>query len=320
MPAAPRFSIVIPSYDRSALLVEAVDSALAQEAADFEVIVVDDGSTDDTRQVMDSYGDRIRYIHQENGGLAAARNRGVAASRGEFVAFLDSDDLLERLFLQRVQTTFQQHPECGAVFVAEREFVNSTDPPGRIHTKRTPGLRFDPVGLMSRDTGVGSGRPPVIRRVLLEKHGGFDETIRSAVDSEMWIRYSFEVEMILLPEPGIRRRIHPDRLSADQVADARDWLRIMEWLDREHPNFVREHRKAYRRTLAKQHIRLGRELLARGNGGPQRAEARRHLRSAIRISPGNRRPYIYLLWALVAPRTYGAWRRWELEHPTRRRV
>jgi hypothetical protein len=310
----PLFSIVISSYNRAALLVEAVDSALAQTRTDYEVIVVDDGSTDETRKAMAIYGDRIRYIHQENGGLAAARNRGIQASRGEFVAFLDSDDLLDPPFLERVWATFQEHPECGAVFVAERVFVNRDDPPGRVHSKRTPGVHFTSAGLVSRDTGVGSGRPPVIRRHLLERLGGFSETIRCAVDCEMWIRYSFHVPMVLLPEPSIRRRIHPGNLSANRAQDARDWLQIMDWLRREQPEFVNENTDIYRRTLAKQHTRLGRELLAQGGGDPGRLqEARHHLLSAIRTYPyGGRRPYIYLFWALVAPGTYATWRRREI--------
>jgi len=310
---APTFSIVIPSYNRSALLVEAVDSALSQTFKDFEVIVVDDGSTDDTRQAMAVYGDRIRYIHQENGNMAAARNRGIAAARGEYVAFLDSDDLFEPECLQKVLEVFHKYPDCGAVFGAEREFTHKDDPPGRLLTKRTPGIYFDTAGLVSRDTGVGSGRPPVIRRCHLERLGGYNLVIGGAEDCEMWIRYSFDVTMMLLPEPYIRRRIHPGTRSTGRAKNARGWLHILAWLQAEHPEFVRQHPKAYYRTLSKQHIRLGRELLAQGGGDRRRvAEARSHLRQAIRAYPYSRRPYIYLVAALISPGAYAAWRRWEV--------
>jgi hypothetical protein len=306
------FSVVIPSYNRADLVPQTIDSVLAQTDRDFEVIVVDDGSTDGTGEVLRRYGDRIRYVQQNNGGLAAARNRGIREANGVFVAFLDSDDLYEAEFIRRVRETFREFPDAGAVFVAEREFVTTGGPLGPVMTKRTPGRYFTPAGMVGRDTGVGSGRPPVIRRSVLAAHAGFNESLRCAVDSEMWIRLSFDVPMVVLSEPLIRRRYHAGNLSGDQVKDAEDWLTILAWLRDAHPGFVREHARVYRRTLAKNHLRVGRELLAREGRDPERlARARRELAAAVRAYPTMRRALIYLAWSYVAPSTYPRWRRFE---------
>jgi dTDP-4-amino-4,6-dideoxygalactose transaminase/glycosyltransferase involved in cell wall biosynthesis len=264
-----RFSVIIPTYNRADMVTEAVESVLAQTHRDFEIIVVDDGSTDDTTGALAPWRGRVRYVHQANAGLAAARNRGIREATGDFVAFLDSDDLFEPRLLERVLATFRARPEAGAVFVAEREFGNGAGPAAaRLHKKETPGLTFTPAGLIGRDTGVGSGRPPVIRRAWLDRLGGFDETMRCAVDSEMWIRYSFQVRMVYLPEPLVRRRVHSGNLSRDRAADAADWLRILDRLRRDHPDFPRRHPLVWRRTLGKHHLRLGAALLARGASGP----------------------------------------------------
>ena len=89
----PKISVIIPTHNRARYVSEAIDSVLAQTYSDYEVIVVDDGSTDDTRFVLQSYGDKIRYIYQPNAGVSAARNHGITEARGDWIAFLDSDDI-----------------------------------------------------------------------------------------------------------------------------------------------------------------------------------------------------------------------------------
>jgi len=312
MSASPEVSIVIPTYNRARYVREAVESALSQTFRDLEVIVVDDGSTDGTRGALGSLIDRVRYFRQENRGLAAARNTGIARARGRYVAFLDSDDRLEPRMVDEVLRTFREHPDAGAVFVAEREVDEDGRPTGRLHTKRTPGVRFSTAGMLSRDTGVGCGRPPVVRREWLEQLGGFDESFPSAVDCEMWIRYSFRVPMVLNPEPLVLRRTHPGHLSGDRALNARQWLRILDRLRREHPECVRAHPRVYRRALGKENLRLGRELLGRATGSPPTlAEARRALGRAVRAWPWFLRAWVYLAWAWTFPSTYGPWRRWE---------
>lgn len=310
----PTVSVIVPTYNRGDLVTQAVDSLLRQTVPPDEIIVVDDGSTDHTRAALEPFMARIRYIHQENGGLAAARNRGIRESRGELLAFLDSDDLWEPRMLEAALETFRRHPEAGAVFTADRDIDHNGHPTGRVHTKRSPGIHFTPLSMLTRDTGVGCGRPPIVRRAWVEKLGMFDETMRCAVDCDMWLRYAFSVPMVLQPEPLVRRRVHGANLSFDYGRDAEDWLRILDRLESSHADFVRGNRWAYRRVLAKHHLRKGRHLLTVAAGDRDgRREARRALLRAVRSYPFVIRPYLYVVWSYLAPSTYSRWRRWEFQ-------
>lgn len=310
---SPLVSIVIPTYNREDLVAQAIDSALAQTHPRCEVVVVDDGSKDRTAEVLARYAGRIVAIRQENKGLAGARNTGIRESRGELVGFLDSDDLWEPRLVEAALEIFAAHPEVGAVFLAEREIDVAGNIRGKVHTKRTPGRFFTPEGMIGRDTGVGSGRPPIARRSLLER-GMFDEGFRNFADCEMWIRHVFDAPMAILEEPLVLRRVHPGNVSADIARDAELWLRILDDVERKHPEFAAAHDALMRRTRGKQHLRIGREYLARCRSDASLLpEARRRLREAIRLWPRFHRAWTYLAWSWIAPRSYGAVRAAEVK-------
>ncbi|MDX1389910.1 MAG: glycosyltransferase, partial [Acidobacteriota bacterium] len=272
----PDVSVIIPTYNRADLVIDTVESVLAQTHPSLEIVVIDDGSTDPTREVLAPYHDRIRYVPQANRGLAGARNRGIAEARGRFLAFLDSDDCFEPEMLGAALETFERYPDAGAVFSAETEIDADGNPLDRVFTKKSAGPYFTPVSMIDEDTRVGSGRPPVIQREWVDKLGGFDETIRCAVDVAMWTRYAFHVTMVLQPRPLVLRRIHPANISGNQLQDAKDWLRILDDIRRDHPEFVREHPGVYRRVVAKQQMRYGRELMVANCDDPEALrEARR---------------------------------------------
>src|SRR5687768_199170 len=108
-----RVSVIIPTYNSGSLVVQAVEGVLAQTRQAEEVIVVDDGSTDDTAERLQQFGERIRVVRQANGGVATARNAGLRASSGDLVAFLDADDAWHPQKLERQIALLQQHPEFG---------------------------------------------------------------------------------------------------------------------------------------------------------------------------------------------------------------
>ncbi|MGH9797079.1 MAG: glycosyltransferase family 2 protein [Candidatus Polarisedimenticolia bacterium] len=303
---APRVSVIIPAYNRADLLPATLESVFAQGWREFEIVVVDDGSTDGTAALLASYGDRIRWVAQQNRGVAAARNRGIREARGAFLAFLDSDDLWEPDALGKIMQAFEDHPDAGLVAIMAREITAAGERTGIVYGKRTPGPFFSTAGLLWGDQGGCSWF--VVRRDVLERVGLYDESLRSAEECDLCLRLSFVTRMVVVREPLLLRRAHPGNLSRNRLTNARHWIRILEKLRRDHPEFVRAHPRAYRRTLGKELLRLGRGLLASGAGGASHAEARSALARSIRTFPFFPRAWLYLVWALLAPTTFRRWR------------
>ncbi|MGE5310600.1 MAG: glycosyltransferase family 2 protein [Nitrospirota bacterium] len=207
----PEVSVVIPTFNRAAMVVEAVESVLAQDGVDFQLIVVDDGSTDDTASRLQRLSSAVHYHRQPRTGVSASRNRGVALSRAPLIAFLDSDDLWLPGKLQ-VQTAFMDgHPE---VMISQTEEIWMRN--GR---RLNPKIRHrKPSGdIFRRSLGLCLVSPSavMIRRELFDRVGYFDETLPMAEDYDLWLRVAAEYPVYLLPEPMVvKRGGHPDQLSA----------------------------------------------------------------------------------------------------------
>lgn len=219
----PDTSVIIPTYNRRAMVHEAIASVLAQRSASFELIVVDDGSTDGTWNDLQLLtADRVRAIRLANGGPAAARNRGVALARGRYIAFLDSDDLWTPEKIAR-QTEFMRDNPCLAIsqtgerWIREGRRVN----PARRHQKRGGDIFAE-----SLRTCLISPSAVILKRELLDEVGGFDERMAACEDYDLWLRILVHHKAGLLDEPlAIRRAGHPGQLSA--TIPALDRFRIL---------------------------------------------------------------------------------------------
>jgi len=306
----PTIAVVIPTFNRAGYLATAIDSALAQTRPPDEIVVVDDGSTDNTAEVLARYGARVRAVRQDNGGEASARNRGVREAASTWIAFLDSDDAWEPEALERLEGAAARHPEVGLVAMRARVMSADGTRGTRTHGKKSSGPWFSTRSLLWGD--AGGVQMPMVRRALVLAAGGFDESLPSATDCDLWLRLSFATAMIGIPEPLLLVRVHPENLSADRTLNARCWIRLLEKLARLHPEFVRDNPWHYRRALGKERLRLGRELLASSAGDPARlAESRATLSASIAVFPFFGRAWVYWLWSRVAPGSYGAFRRLE---------
>jgi glycosyltransferase involved in cell wall biosynthesis len=216
----PLISVVIPVHDGERYLGEAIDSALAQRGlADIEVIVVDDGSTDGSVAVAQSYGPPVTcYSHLESRGAGAARNRGVALARGEYVAFLDADDVWAPSKLARQLAIMRAEPRPDMTFGAVRNFLSPDLPP-------EVAARFDCPKELRRGYIASS---MLARRDAFDRVGPIREDLRvgELID---WMARAQECGLreVLIPEEVVARRIHGSNLTLQQRTDRTDFARVI---------------------------------------------------------------------------------------------
>lgn len=219
----PKVSVIIPTYNRLPMLKEAVDSVLAQNYEDMELIVVDDGSTDGTGEAMKGYGGRVRLVQfPSNKGVSAARNKGILNARGKYIAFLDSDDLWVKGKI-KIQTTFldenPHYPICytDEIWIRKGRRVN----PMQKHSKYS-GWIFEkclPLCIISPSSAM-------MRRALFSKVGLFDEALPVCEDYDFWLRVSSRFPIFFINRKLIiKRGGHPDQLS--QRSWGNDRYRVM---------------------------------------------------------------------------------------------
>lgn len=183
-------SAVIPAYNYARFVCRAVDSVLAQTYPHLECIVVNDGSTDNTLEVLAPYGDRIRVITQKNAGLAAARNTGVKNARGEYIAFLDADDWWRPEKIAKQMELAEKRPELGAIGTTwERVDGDLKHLSTRVPPRPTDDRATNVRGIACRTIWLGgSGSGVLARRDVFDEVGLFDESMRAAEDIDMWLR------------------------------------------------------------------------------------------------------------------------------------
>ncbi len=202
----PKVSVIIPTYNRAEMIAETIESVLQQTFADFQLIIVDDGSTDNTKEVIGSLNDsRLEYIYQQNSGVSSARNLGLKKARGQFICFLDSDDLWPRDFLQSMMTNLQASPEYGASYCMrtllladgtiqpsyQKEFFCSGQVTAKLFEKtfiQTSAICF--------------------RKEILEGLF-FDESLTNGEDVDFWLRVSARTKFLFVPDIQIKYRQQP---------------------------------------------------------------------------------------------------------------
>jgi len=206
----PIVSVIIPTYNRWPMVGEAIQSVLAQSYRAWELIVVNDGSTDDTSERLALYGSNIRYISRQRSGVAAARNHGIASATGWYVAFLDSDDLWMPRKLE-VQTAFmEQHPNvqiCQTEEIWMRRGV-------RVNPKAKHAKPSGDIFRSSLDLCLVSPSAVMMTKRLFTESGGFDENFPVCEDYDLWLRISVRCSVPLIPVPlVVKRGGHSDQLS-----------------------------------------------------------------------------------------------------------
>lgn len=207
-------SCIVPVFNGAAYLREALDSVVAQTYGPLEILVVDDGSTDASADVVASYGDRVGYLHQENAGPAAARNRGLRQARGELIAFIDADDRWHAEKIERQAARLAARPDLDVCLVHAQNFwieeLREEEERWRGHRIAQPLPAYLPATLLAR------------RRVF-ETVGGFDESLRFGHSTEWFLRAAARgVVTEMLPEVLYHRRLHRGNRSRLMSEASRD--------------------------------------------------------------------------------------------------
>jgi glycosyltransferase involved in cell wall biosynthesis len=302
----PRVSVVIPTYNRAQLIAESIKSVLDQTFTDFELIVVDDGSTDNTREVVDSFQDsRIRYICLENRGAAAARNNGIQASSGEYVAFLDSDDVLLKKALESGVQVLDRHPEvafsCGQIY--------RMDEKGRVFGVRK---------LRCRHASIRQGTEEIVqflvygnhintmtvmaRRSCLFEVGLFDTTFRyGSEDFDLFVRLAKKYAVAYIAKPIAKAREHSGRISNERGTneEEKSKIRVLEGIinDTELGSLL-SHLKS--KAYFYLHLRLARHAYRKG----EMKTAREQLFRALKIHPKGFFKSLWLPWIYMFVKTW----------------
>lgn len=220
----PLVSVIIPNYNHARYVVDAIRSVLGQEYRHFEIIVVDDGSTDNSGEVIAQFGDQVRYIYQKNAGLSAARNTGIKASKGSLIGVLDADDMYEPVYLSTLVSILQGNPDADGVYCGY-QFVDHTNnllpqvearpvEPDKLYAALLDGNFFVPESIF-------------LRRRVYDEVGLFDETLRACEDWDVWLRAAKKYKIIHSTKILARHRVLPGSMSTDPVRMLNNRLTVL---------------------------------------------------------------------------------------------
>ncbi|CAG1012662.1 partial Chondroitin synthase, partial [Anaerolineales bacterium] len=224
----PSVSIIIPTYNRANLIGETLHSVFAQTYQDFEIIVVDDGSTDNTAEVLRPLAEtgRIKYIRQDNQGASAARNRGIREADGIYIAFLDSDDLFEPTKLELQVNYYRKHPELGLVHSGFTKFNFANNDLGYRDTSWFSGNVYPKIlgywtTLMAMDTVI-------VARNVFDSVGLFDSNLVHGEDLDMWRRIARKYPFGFVNRSLARIRVHEGNISRERLNAADGLAKYLE--------------------------------------------------------------------------------------------
>lgn len=297
----PRVSVIIPTYNRAHLVHEAVDSVLTQTFRDLEVIIVDDGSTDDTSAVLAMYTDpRVRVIYQENQGKGAARNTGIRAACSEYVAFLDSDDLWLPHKLERQLAMLTNHSPRAWGYTDAYGFDGETKQILYVFSQQHQQYE----GLVERHLILRdfiATSTTIVQRLVFKEVGMFSHAPR-AQDWDLWLRIAVNYPICRVPEALVGYRIHK-RTGPERLDPMFKHQHHVAAIERAVAFAPKVYGPPHRHALAMQHLRTG-EALARRE---RLVEARQMFWQAIRLRPATLSAYPRLVVTLLGKRLVSSW-------------
>lgn len=260
----PLVSIIVPTYNHGQYLGDAIESVLAQTYSNIEIIVVDDGSTDNTREVAASFGDKIQYLWQHNRGLCAARNSGIDIANGTYIGLLDADDMLEPEYCSWLVSALLAFPDaegiiCGYRFVDEKkqplpQVEARCISPNELHTILLGGNFLVPESI-------------IVHRRCYENVGPFDLSLTACEDWDMWLRISASHKIISTERVLTRHRVLPDSMSSDPMRMLNNRLAVLQKHVGPEPANENDGSVAERRTYGHAYFTSAIEYMQKGDLG-----------------------------------------------------
>jgi glycosyltransferase involved in cell wall biosynthesis len=257
----PRISVIIPTFNNATLLAETLDSVLAQSFTGFELIVVDDGSIDDTGAMIKRDYPQVRYVYQPNGGPAAARNAGVGLAQGEYIAFCDHDDLWNPGHLQALVDGFAAHREAALVFDNAKYFGVGVEE-AKVHLDEATCVSLSQCAVSAKmllwDYPIASMSVTMVRKQHFDLVGGLSEQVGALDDLHFYLRIAAHHEVRFDNYLGCRKRVTSQNLS--QLINIKETnVGYLEDLWRNHPEVVQSiGPMSFRLRLARKYFKLGR--------------------------------------------------------------
>jgi glycosyltransferase involved in cell wall biosynthesis len=302
----PKVSVIIPTYNRAGTLSECVESVLGQTFQDYELIVVDDGSTDDTREALERYRDKLHYIYQENQGPSRSRNRGISEARGELIAFLDSDDVWTPDKLEKTVPALEGDADAGIIFTN----VIFQGPGGEIvRVTEYGGLTQGQLRDMMMERTLIVTSSAVVRRRVFEEIGVFDETLTYAEDWDMFYRIVRKYPAKIVRDKLTIYRFSKNSMLANHEKREKlvqDTFTVLERIY-SYPENVGRHEEK-KRFYGRYYRELGESDLF--NGRPN--GARKFLFSSLHYQPASLKTYVLLLKTILwSTGTYAYLRRFK---------
>lgn len=294
----PGISVIIPTYNTAQFIVDAIESVLSQTFQDFEVVIADDGSTDNTSEVVkpfvDKYPDRIRYFYKKNGGEGSARNYGIKRAKGNYLAFLDSDDLWYPEKLERSYKALQEQPEYGIVCHGYRQTYN-----GQYGGDFSVNIKYNKFSqedflrefyLQCRFSII----TVMMKKDIFYKVGGFDESFAALTDYDFWMRCAMVSRVLFLGEILAEYRKRGGSILSNVEQQLQYGTRFMEKHIKLFPEKERD--KLRKQKLKNLYLTVAMGALDFKNP----ALARRYLLESLKISPINRIAIAMLLCVLIS--------------------
>jgi glycosyltransferase involved in cell wall biosynthesis len=275
-PLAPIVSVIVPAFNAAADIPAALTSVFAQSFGEFEVIVVNDGSSDDLESSLRPFRDRIVYLEQPNRGAAAARNAGIRAAHGRYLAFLDADDLWRTDFLERQIGYLHSHPQCDLVY-SDALISGDTPLAGRRFMEAAPSREpVTLISLLNLESHVITSTV-VVRRDKVMEVGLFDEALHRGHDYELWLRLTLNGARVAFQRDVLaERRARPAGLTGDTLTELQRPLTVMSHFA-QRTDLPGEARLALHRSMIQMgdavEVEMGKRRLIEGNF----AAARHHL-------------------------------------------